>query len=175
MVMTGKNGEHKVLTNVYYIPKLQSNIISLGQLEESGCKVVLEDGWLQIFDRVDQGRKRIVNAPRTSNRLYKLQIKPTTPVSLMLTVTDTAWLWHSRFGHLNFKALRELGKKDMVKGIPVVEHVEQVCEGCTLGKQHRAPFPRASSYRLRKDWNCFTQICVDRSLLQHQVVRPISC
>jgi len=46
MVMTGKNGEHKVLTNVYYIPKLQSNIISLGQLEEAGCKVVLEDGWL---------------------------------------------------------------------------------------------------------------------------------
>ena len=72
MVMTGKNGEHKVLTNVYYIPKLQSNIISLGQLEEAGCKVVLEDGWLQIFDRVDQGRKRIVNTPRTSNRLYKL-------------------------------------------------------------------------------------------------------
>jgi hypothetical protein len=46
MVMIGKNGEHKVLTNVYYIPKLQSNIISLGQLEEAGCKVVLEDGWL---------------------------------------------------------------------------------------------------------------------------------
>jgi transposase InsO family protein len=160
MVMTGKNGEHKVVTNVYYIPKLQTNIISLGQLEEAGCKVVLEDGWLQIFDRVDQGRKRIVNTLRTSNRLYKLQIKPTTPVSLMLSVIDTAWLWHSRFGHLNFKALRELGRKDMVKGIPVVDHVEQVCEGCTLGKQHRAPFPRASSYRAQKGLELFhTDLC----------------
>jgi hypothetical protein len=50
MIMTGHSGEHKVLTNVYYIPKLQSNIVSLGQLEEAGCKVILEDGWLQIFD-----------------------------------------------------------------------------------------------------------------------------
>ena len=53
----------KVLTDVYYIPKLQSNIVSLGQLEEARCKVVLENGWLQIFDRVDQGRRLIVSTP----------------------------------------------------------------------------------------------------------------
>ncbi|CAD6220964.1 unnamed protein product [Miscanthus lutarioriparius] len=125
MIMAGHGGEHKVLTNVYYIPKLQSNIVSLGQLEEVGCKVVLENGLLQIFDRIDQGRRLIVSTPRTSNRLYKLQIKPATPVCLMLSITDTAWLWHARYGHLNFRALRELGRKGMVNGVPVVDHVEQ--------------------------------------------------
>ncbi|KAB5556912.1 hypothetical protein DKX38_007821 [Salix brachista] len=35
-------GEHRILTNVYYIPMLKSNIISLGQLDENGCKVVIE-------------------------------------------------------------------------------------------------------------------------------------
>jgi len=29
-----KNGEHKVLTDVYYISKLRSNIVSIGQLDE---------------------------------------------------------------------------------------------------------------------------------------------
>ncbi|XP_074374073.1 uncharacterized protein LOC141714453 [Apium graveolens] len=35
------NGESSVLKNVYYIPALRSNIISLGQLAEEGHKVVL--------------------------------------------------------------------------------------------------------------------------------------
>jgi len=29
----------------------------------------------------------------------------------------------------------------------VVKPVEQVCDGCALGKQHRAPFPRATANR----------------------------
>jgi hypothetical protein len=36
-----KDGGHKVLTDVYYIPRLNSNIISLGQLAERGCEIVL--------------------------------------------------------------------------------------------------------------------------------------
>jgi gag-polypeptide of LTR copia-type/Zinc knuckle len=43
VLIKGRMGEHKTLTDVYYIPKLTSNIISLGQLEERGCKVMLED------------------------------------------------------------------------------------------------------------------------------------
>lgn len=31
--------------------------------------------------------------------------------------------------------------------MPVVDHVEQVCDGCTLGKQHRTPFPQSSNFR----------------------------
>jgi len=78
----------------------------------------------------------------------------------MLSIADTAWLWHARYGHLNFRALRELGRKEMVSGVPVVDHVEQVCEGCTLGKQHRAPFPEASTYRAQKGLELFhTDLC----------------
>lgn len=31
-----QNGEHRALTDVYYIPSLKSNTVSLGQLEEHG-------------------------------------------------------------------------------------------------------------------------------------------
>lgn len=40
------NGGHKVLTDVYYIPKLKRNIISLGTLAERGCKIVIEEDYL---------------------------------------------------------------------------------------------------------------------------------
>ena len=35
----------------------------------------------------------------------------------------------------------------MLDGIPLIQRVEQVCDGCALGKHHRMPFPRATSYR----------------------------
>ena len=63
---------------------------------------------------------------------------------------ETAWLWHARYGHLNFRALQELGSNEMVVGLPRVRAVEQVCDGCALGKQHRSPFPRASPYRAKE-------------------------
>lgn len=43
MLFTYHNGEHRVLTDVYYIPRLYSNIVSLGQLDENGCQVLIQD------------------------------------------------------------------------------------------------------------------------------------
>ena len=34
VVFQCKNGKHKALTDVYHIPKLRSNIVSIGQLDE---------------------------------------------------------------------------------------------------------------------------------------------
>lgn len=41
-----KNGEEKVLEDVYFIPSLCSNIISLGQLSEEGNQVVMRGEFL---------------------------------------------------------------------------------------------------------------------------------
>jgi transposase InsO family protein len=132
---------------VYYIPELKSNIISLGQLEEKGFKYVGENGRLCVFD---QNRTLLISAPRTNNRLYLAKFMLDSPVSLLAQSEDVSWRWHARFGHLNFRALRDLGAKNMVEGMPTVKSVEKVCDGCVLGKQHRTPFPQVTSYRAKK-------------------------
>lgn len=48
---------------------------------------------------------------------------------------------------MNFRALRSFSQKEMVKGLPQIDHVEQICEGCLVGKQQRKPFPQSSLYR----------------------------
>ena len=35
----------------------------------------------------------------------------------------------------------------MVKGLPLINRPERVCEGCIFGKQHREIFPVGNSYR----------------------------
>jgi len=144
VIMEGRDQQHKVLTNIYYIPKLKSNIISLGQLEEAGCDVRLHNGKLTV---VDSEGVLIISAPRTSNGLYTLKNAVVPPMCLYMNLEDQNWLWHARFGHLNFRALRDLARKEMVEGMPIVDQVEQVCDGCTLGKQHRKPFPQQSQFR----------------------------
>jgi hypothetical protein len=147
VVMQGRHQQHKVLTYVYYIPKLKSNIVGLGQLEEKGFKVTLGHGKMCVYD---QEHSLLIAGPRTANRLYTVKFGLVPPVCLLAKSDEKAWQWHARFGHLNFRSLNELSAKDMVEGMPIVKKIEQVCDGCVLGKQHRKPFPKLSSFRAEK-------------------------
>ena len=44
-----RNGEQWMLEEVYYIPNLCSNLVSLGQLTESGHKIVIDEDELEVF------------------------------------------------------------------------------------------------------------------------------
>ena len=40
-----------------------------------------------------------------------------------------------------------LHRKGIVKGLPLIEKPDSLCEGCILGKQHRESFPSGKSIR----------------------------
>jgi hypothetical protein len=80
VVLEGRHHEHKVLTNIYYIPKLRSNIVSLGQLEEKGFEVSLKNGKMHVFD---QEHSLLISAPRTQNRLYTVKFGLVPPECLL--------------------------------------------------------------------------------------------
>ncbi|WVZ95085.1 LOW QUALITY PROTEIN: hypothetical protein U9M48_040890 [Paspalum notatum var. saurae] len=138
------NGGHRALTGGYYIPRLRSNIVSLGQLDERGCKVLIDDGVLRIRDRE---QKLLVKVSRSKNRLYVMKLTIARPVCLAARHEEAAWRWHARFGHLSFDALGRMARKGMVRGLPEIEHVSELCDSCLAGKQRRAPFPKTANYR----------------------------
>jgi hypothetical protein len=69
-----------MLGDVYFIPSLRSNIISLGQLEENRCKITITDGVMCILHRP---RKILMRVTHTGNRLYIVRLKIVSPVSLL--------------------------------------------------------------------------------------------
>ncbi|WVZ79228.1 hypothetical protein U9M48_026832 [Paspalum notatum var. saurae] len=138
------NGGHRALTGVYYIPHLRNNIVSLGQLDERGCKVLIDDGVLRIHDRE---QKLLAKVSRSRNRLYVMKLTIARPVCLAARHEEAAWRWHARFGHLSFDALGRMARKGMVRGLPKIEHVSELCDSCLAGKQRRAPFPKTANYR----------------------------
>jgi hypothetical protein len=72
----------------------------------------------------------------SSNRLYVLTVELAMHVSLSLHGVECAWLWHARFGHLNFLAMCKLAGDDMVRGLQEVDQVDSVCTGSLISK-HR--------------------------------------
>ena len=55
-------------------------------------------------------------------------------------MNNESWLWHLRFGHLNFQSLENLSKRNLVNGLPHIHNPDQLCETCIFGKNHRIPF-----------------------------------
>jgi hypothetical protein len=136
-----------VLEGVYHIPRLTANIVSLGQLDEERYAWSCKNGVLKIWDK--EGRL-LAKVSRALNRLYILKLDIDKPVCLAAQGGDTAWRWHARFGHLNFRALEKLACDATVRGLPPINHFEQVCNSCLAGKQRSRPFLSEAKYRAKE-------------------------
>lgn len=99
------NGDPRIMNDVYYIPELRSNIISLGQATESGCDIRLKGEYLTMHDR--EG-KLLVNATRSRNRLYKVRMGIKDKTCLLTTEVSESVRWHERLGHINFETLKSM-------------------------------------------------------------------
>jgi len=144
VLLSCKNGEHRSLSHVYYLPRLTANIISVGQLDEGGYEVLVKDGVMRVRD---EEMRLLAKIPRSPGRLYVLDVTIARPVCLAARGADDAWVWHARFGHVNFTALRKMARDELVRGLPLLSQVEQICDACLVGKQRRAPFPQKAQGR----------------------------
>ena len=144
ILFVSQNGDKKILADVYYIPDLKSNIISLGQATESGCEVRMKEEQLTLCDK--EG-KLIVQAKRSKNRLYKVIMNIVDLKCLQAAAKPESTIWHARLGHIGKQSMRAMMKDQMVIGLPEFKIESETCASCLLGKHARSPFPNATSYR----------------------------
>ena len=98
----------------------------------------------------DSSNKLIAKVHMAKNRLFPLNLQTVDAKCLKANVQDDSWCWHMRFGHLNFEVLKSMGDKNMVDGIPLINHPNQLCEACILGKHERRSFPKETTSRTSK-------------------------
>ncbi|GJR08976.1 zinc finger, CCHC-type containing protein [Tanacetum coccineum] len=119
-------------------------ILSLGQLTEIGCKIIMDGNKLTLYDK---NKKLLIKVERSKNRLYSITLQIEAPICLLENVDNQAWLWHARLGHLNFDDINKMTRKGLVEGIPRINHVGQIYDACLLGKHSRTPFPNQAKFR----------------------------
>ncbi|KAL5816544.1 hypothetical protein ACOSQ3_024922 [Xanthoceras sorbifolium] len=69
------------------------------------------------------------------------------PTCFHTATQDLSHLWHCRYGHLSHKGLSTLQFKKIVHGLPQLKASTTVCTDCMIGKQHRDPILKRSTWR----------------------------
>ena len=142
-----KNGMVGIIENVYYIPDMKTNILSVGQLMEKGYSIFMKNQTLHLRDRSD---KDIARVEMGQNRMFKLNLRRLEEKCLRVSRDDVSRLWHLRLGHLGHTGLSEMVRKNSVQGMPSnLQFEKDFCEGCVIGKHARNSFGK-SSYRAKR-------------------------
>eukprot|EP00253_Pinus_taeda_P024649 PITA_24649 len=151
-----KKGEKKTIADVYYVSGMRCNLLSIGQLVHKGYNFKFKNDVCTIMD-IAPSKRCIAEVKMTRNRMFPLRIRADLKNKEVIAAViqeafqsvpkDENWLWHLRFGHLNFGGLNLLSRKGMVRGLPLIEKPDSVFEGFILGKQHRESFPSGKIIR----------------------------
>ena len=167
VVVICKNGEEINLEGVLYLPKLKTNILSLGRLDDQGCKTSLSGGYLTIHDKKG---KLLTKTKKTRGNMY--QIKLAISESCNLSREDEAWLWHERLCHQSFYTLDSMIKGKLVRGLPMLDKPKDLCSTCISGKHAKCS---TCGFMQKIHLNWYTWIYVDQSNHKHSEVGLIFC
>lgn len=124
----GTNGTEVDVKDVWHVPKLHRNLLSVGAIDRSGGEVIFGKGRVQVKDK--SGRIVLVGS-LSQNGLYELNVSSRQEQQSHLVETDVN-LWHRCLGHAHFDSLKN-------SGVPVTGTIN-FCGDCQLGKSSRNPY-----------------------------------
>lgn len=90
---------------------------------------------------------------RSIDRLHKTVLESNDAKSFLSKNDEESLLWHSRFGHVNLRAIEQMSTLEMVHGLPKIDEPKGICTGYLVSKQKRKLFSLNKNFMLR--WSYF--------------------
>ncbi|KAJ9557321.1 hypothetical protein OSB04_011935 [Centaurea solstitialis] len=135
------------MNQVSYVDGLKHNLINVSQLCDNGLDVMFKIKFCIMYKA-----SKLIEVMRASRRgdLYLMcfdTLEAKEEISLVSSVkNEDAWLWHTKFCHLNFHTLDKLVRLKLVKGLPNIKfEKDHLCSTCEMGKIGR------SSHKTKSD------------------------
>nr|GMD21951.1 Retrovirus-related Pol polyprotein from transposon RE1 [Ipomoea batatas] len=98
----------KLISDVLYVPDIDQNLLSVGQLVEKGFKVIFENKLGIIKDTYDNDVIRI----KMRGKSFLLDPMEEEQAAYTATTTNTE-TWHKRLGHFHHAAILNMQKKEV--------------------------------------------------------------
>ncbi|XP_058778609.1 uncharacterized protein LOC131652681 [Vicia villosa] len=145
--VTTKQGS-KVIHDTLYVPELDENLLSIGQLLEHGYSLNFENRECRIFD---SERRSVTVVKMTSNRSFPLSFNYEKNVSMMAREENDSCLWHRK--SYSIKRRWCMGCQESKKNLVCVKDV-------SLENTTGNHFQRKAHGEPNKCWNLYTQMCM---------------
>ncbi|KAI3500109.1 hypothetical protein L1887_35925 [Cichorium endivia] len=146
-IVPGNESDLVSLQNVFHVPGMKKNLLSVSQLTSSGNYVLFGPQDVKVYKDLKIFEKPTIEGRRVES-VYVLSAE-----SAYVDKTrknETADLWHARLGHVGYHKLKVIIEKSMLKGLPQLEvKTDVVCAGCQYGKAHQLPY-KESKFRAKK-------------------------
>nr|GFB60187.1 putative ribonuclease H-like domain-containing protein [Tanacetum cinerariifolium] len=133
--------------DVYYVEELKHyNLYPVSQMCDKKNKVLFTDTDYLVLSpdfKLPDENQVLFKIPRQHN-MYSFNLKNIDPFEELAFLfakasIDESNKWHRRLGHVNFKNLNKLVKRNLVRGLPSkIFKNEHTCVACQKGKQHKA-------------------------------------
>ncbi|KAH7863291.1 hypothetical protein Vadar_015792 [Vaccinium darrowii] len=135
------------LKDVYHVPGMKKNLLSVSQLTSSGNYVVFGPKDVKVY----QSLKPVGTPIMEGRRLESIYVMSAESAYEDKTrKNETADLWHARLGHVSYHKLKIMMKKAMLKDLPQLNvRGDVICAGCQYGKAHQLPYVE-SKFRAKK-------------------------
>lgn len=134
-VLQGKRRMELILHNVLYVPKMNTNLISVSQLLEDGYKVSITKTRMAI----SAGHSKILAKKNQGLYLLNLEVSDKEAVTLQVESNNqdkvSLFECHKALAHLGKKRVEEFLRRNE---IPYNDDMD-ICKACQQGKQHRQP------------------------------------
>nr|KYP32396.1 Copia protein [Cajanus cajan] len=125
----------KFIHDVLFIPNLDQNLLSVAQLMKRRYSLSFKNNGCIILDSNDS---EVIKVEMCDNS-FPISLNQVNE-SALVSKHDDSVLWHKRYGHFNMGALKFLQTHDMVKDMPMMGIIDDLCDACQLGKMHRKSF-----------------------------------
>lgn len=109
------NMQELVLKDVYHVPGMRKNLISVPQIMDAGNYVVFGPKDVRVFAKFETPSKPILQGHRREN-VYVLSAE-TAYVEKTKNLQNVD-LWHQRLGHIGYEKLSIIMQKESVVGLP---------------------------------------------------------
>ncbi|KXJ74708.1 hypothetical protein RP20_CCG013114 [Aedes albopictus] len=131
------------LTDVLYVPTLNSSLLSVAQLTERGFSVAFMQKGCEIANNAG----KVVATGDRSGSLFILRISESAMEAQCKQHNESCQhQWHRRFGHRDPAAVEKMVKENLCDGVVVKDcGIRLTCEPCIEGKLSRTPIPKTAA------------------------------
>ena len=133
-----------LLKDVLHVPEFEYSLLSVSALDRRGVKTTFSNGNLALHKG-----DTIIGTGELVGSLYILDTIDSSEAShqtVHKANVASLSLWHERLGHVNFKGIVQMARKNIVKGLKYGggDQVD-TCNHCIHGKLPRLSFPQQRS------------------------------